>query len=160
MKNLLTLAVLSISFISQAQYNNPQGDALEGVGGIILIIFVAIAFIIWFLATGGDMGTHADTGRPVKSLNTSDGKRARQRRAYNRKTYGVDYDSYEVATEIAEGKAATDNQVHHLEAVIEEIHGHIETKSKDGEDPSFYKELLEENKVKLKKVKRKLNKNQ
>ncbi len=44
------------------------------------IIFAVIIIIVY--VKGLDMGTHADTGRKVKSLNTSEGKRIRQRRAY------------------------------------------------------------------------------
>ena len=56
-------------------------------GNPIAISFLVVFFIFfigWVQITGGDMGVHPDTGRPIKSLNTSDGKRARQRRRYHR----------------------------------------------------------------------------
>ena len=85
--------------------NDPQGRVLETPAGIAFAVILGVVFLIWFLVTKGDMGTHADTGRPVKSLNTSDGKRARQRRAYNRNTYGVDVDPYDHVDEIKDKEA-------------------------------------------------------
>lgn len=64
-------------------YHDPQGNALDGSGGIVLILIVVIAFAIWYSQTGGDMGVHEDTGSPIKSLNTREGKRAGQRRRYH-----------------------------------------------------------------------------
>ena len=58
-------------------------DFLTGpsVAGYLIVFFIFIALLI----NGGDMGTHSDTGMKVKSLNTSDGKRNRQRRHYYKK---------------------------------------------------------------------------
>ena len=55
--------------------------------GFELVISIAAIVVvgIWALTSNGDMGTHGDTGRPVKSLNTSPGKRNRQRRAYRKR---------------------------------------------------------------------------
>ena len=40
-----------------------------------ILILIAILFVGFFM-NGGDMGVHEDTGRPIKSLNTREGKRA------------------------------------------------------------------------------------
>ena len=48
-------------------------------------ILVLVVLLIFTIAAGGDYGTHEDTGYKVKSLNTSDGKRLRQRRGYYKK---------------------------------------------------------------------------
>lgn len=67
----------------QNLYHDPQGNVLESPEGIAMAVIILGFFLIWFLLTGGDMGTHEDTGRPVKSLNTREGKRAGQRRRYH-----------------------------------------------------------------------------
>ena len=76
MRNLMTLAVQNL-------YHDPQGGVLGTTEGICMLIGLAIFFLFWFVATDGDMGTHEDTGRPVKSFNTREGKRAAQRRRYH-----------------------------------------------------------------------------
>jgi len=55
-----------------------EGDPVS----IMIFLILAVGFICMW-AKGFDMGTHEDTGRPVKSLNTREGKRAGQRRRYH-----------------------------------------------------------------------------
>ena len=64
-------------------YHDPQGNALQTPEGIAMAVILGFMFLVWAIVTGGDMGTHEDTGRPVKSLNTRPGKRAAQRRRYH-----------------------------------------------------------------------------
>ena len=71
----------------QNLYHDPQGRALESTGGIAMAVILVFMFLVWAIVTGGDMGTHPDTGRPVKSLNTRPGKRAAQRRRYHENKY-------------------------------------------------------------------------
>ena len=78
-----TLSMLLV----QNLYHDPQGRALETTGGVAFLGILIIVFFIWFIVTKGNMGTHADTGRPVKSLNTREGKRAAQRRRYHENNY-------------------------------------------------------------------------
>ena len=68
----------NILFIGNGQWGSNTG--FELVISIVAIIIVGI----WAI-TSGNMGTHEDTGNPVKSLNTSDGKRNRSKRAYNKR---------------------------------------------------------------------------
>ena len=82
----MTLAIQNL-------YNDPQGNALNSVEGIIMLIVIAVLFLVWYAVTGGDMGTHSDTGAPVKSLNTKEGKRAGQRRRYHQKKYPKKYEA-------------------------------------------------------------------
>ena len=58
----------------------------SNTGFELVVSIAAVAIVgIWALTSNGDMGTHEDTGRPVKSLNTSPGKRSRQKRAYRKR---------------------------------------------------------------------------
>jgi hypothetical protein len=53
----------------------------------ILVFIIMLVLFIMFAANGFNMGTHEDTGRPVKSFNAPQGKRLQQRRRYNQKKY-------------------------------------------------------------------------
>jgi len=58
--------------------------AFEGNPFALTIIFImATLIIVWYVNTGGDMGVHPDTGRPVKTLNPKAGRREGQRRRYH-----------------------------------------------------------------------------
>jgi hypothetical protein len=72
-----------MTLVIQNLYNDPQGNALNSIEGIIMFIVIGVFFLVWYAVTGGDMGTHSDTGAPIKSLNTKEGKRAGQRRRYH-----------------------------------------------------------------------------
>ena len=78
-------------YIVIIKFTNMNDNIYEGIAegnpvSILVFAIVAVLFIMFYL-NGMDMGTHPDTGRPVKSFNTKEGKRAGQRRRYNQKKY-------------------------------------------------------------------------
>ena len=82
-------------YIVIIKFTDMNDNIYEGIAegnpvSILVFAIVAVLFIMFYL-NGMDMGTHPDTGRPVKSFNTKEGKRAGQRRRYNQKKYPEKY---------------------------------------------------------------------
>ena len=154
----------------------------EGNPFAILLGLIMVGLFIGFYLNGANMGTHEDTGRPVKSFNTREGKRAGQRRRYheNKNNYNATprtgprktekltfqsanrelgtYNAEKVAWEIADGKRVTEHHVRYLKNIVAEINGNINTNRNNNMSTSFYDGLLSEYTQKLKNTENKLAK--